>query len=539
MHRHVHLKRWGWCSCVGLPPSITVMVLVMALLLGSASAIAFEYHTSVDSDLSTGNVTGPGGAASSVDEKLGYRADIRMTGYQDDDDESEVVLLGLSLGSDLGVGSRMATLTNLKWEKTTTDYRLKLGDVMESFSQYALSSSFKGLSYTHKLPKARDLELTIAGGYAYPRWENLYAGKEVTATQREVKGIRVASGTTSPSGITNGVSIVSSTDKSGIKPGDELYDNLVLSCDTEFTPIPNLTIRAVAALSDTTEKTNTTQAGGTAIKIEASSAAKQGRATFEYERATPGFMTAMGSAVADRQKVKLRISSNHTKSLTSTVGYLYTNDNLENQKTRTTVSNRPEIGISMRRPFNRRYASLGAALKYDFRRIAADTIDRRTVSVDYKDRFGPIDTSFSVSKDSGGPVASASEEMTYLVELSTQAELGAATLRPTLNSRLVTDRNKSTAGSNQTTDTAVGLRVDLPASNMNSNIKVGQQSSTGSSPGPKKSYADLSVYYRPSFWASLRDGRIYLRATHASYSYTDSDKDRAETSVRMGVSLSW
>lgn len=536
MHRYVQSIGWTRCVGSGRPANVTVAMLLVALFVSSAPVAAFQYHTSVDTELSTGSVTGPGGAASLVDETLGYRADIRVTGHKDDDGGSQLMSFGLSVGSDLGMGTRAVAVTNLKWEKTSSNYRLRLGDVMESFSQYSLSSSFKGLSYTHTL---RGLELMIAGGYAYPRWENLYAGSEIAAVQREVKGVRLAYGVASPSGGTYGASIVSSTDRSGIKPGDKLYDNVVLSCDTEFRPIPGLTVRAVAASSDTSEKTRAMQAGGNAIKIDARSAAKQGRATFEYERATPGFMAVMGSAVADREKVKLRITSNHTKTVTSTIGYMYTKDNLENQKAQTTISNKPEVSVNVRRLLNRRYANLGAALKYNFQRTGDGTADGRTMSLDYRDRFGPVDTSFSVSKDSSGTILSETEGTSYLLELSSRAELGTATLRPTLMSSLTTDRNHLTAEWKQTTDMAVDLRVDLSPSNINSSLRVGQETSIGSSTSPKRIYGDLSVYYRPGFLASRRDGRIYLRANHAGYTHADASQDRVETSVKMGVSLSW
>ena len=502
---------------------------MLLLIGGSAYASEFDFYASLDSEAVMNSTTNAGGITSS---KVGYKSDFLITGNKADAGGTQLLSLGLSLGNNLGVGRRTVALTSLKWEKTAHNYRLKLGDVLESFSQYSLSSSYKGLSFTYILPGNRGLELTFAGGYAYPRWENIYAGDEVVAVAREVKGLKLTSGP-STSGTIYGASIVSSIDKKGITAGDNLYDNLVYAVDAEFIPIPGLTVRSVAAFASTSEKTNNAQFSGNAIRLDASSAAKQGRAVFEYERVSPGFMAVMGSAVADREKVKLRITSNHTKTLTSTVGYLYTRDNLERKKAKTTVSHKPEVKIDLRRPFDRRYADISASVKFDIKRIDGSTVAGNTVSLSYEDRFGPIDTAVTISRSSNG---TGRQEMNYLAEVSTRTELGAATLSPVLRFNIITDGNAATAN---IADTALDLRVDLPSSNINSSIKVGQQRSTTVSANPKKTYADLAVYYRPGYLTGLRDGRISLRANHIGYSYTDASQDRAETSVKIGVSLSW
>lgn len=515
----------------------TIPVFFLAILLiGATPSVAFEFHSSLDTELANGNVTGPGTAGYSVDENLSYRADFHLIGNKEIDNSDQLLALGLGLGSDLGMGSRTIALSGLKWEMATDNYGLKAGDVMESFSQYSLSSSLKGLSYTQSF---HDLEVTLTGGYAYPRWENIYAAKDVPATQRQVIGARVGSGKASRSETAYGINVVSSTDLGGLNPSDKLYSNVVLAGDTEFRPIPGLTVRALGALSGTTEKASNNVTNGNAIKLEASSAAKQGRAIFEYERATPGFMTTMGSSIADKQRVKLRVTSNHTKTFSSTVGYLFTSDNVEKQKTKTTTSHKPEFSLSFKRPFNRRYATFNTALKLDYRKSGADSDNGRTLSLDYRDRFGLIDTSFAIANDSAGAIISANQETTFRVELGTRADLGAAILRPTLERSVVVDANKSTNYWQQTTDTAIDLRMDFLDSNINSNLRFGQQSSADPVLSPKRTYTDLSIYCRPAFLSKLNDGRVYFRATHSNYGFVDASNDRAETSARAGVNLSW
>jgi hypothetical protein len=530
---------------VGFMRLASILVLTL-VCVGAAHAGDFELYTTLDTEFTMESAMGPGAGDSLSGDGVKYQSILTVRGNQNGENDSQLFSIGLRVGDSLRLGGRTLSLTNLRWQKSTDRYRLNLGDTMEFFSQYALTNSFKGFSITSIAKEPAGMDLTVIAGYAYPRWENLYAGTEVKAAQRQVLGVRLASSQSSSSSTEYGVSMVHTSDKSGINPGDTLYDNSLYSLDFGFELIAGLNAKVVAAISDSIEHSSSgDQAlGGTAYQIEFTSAAKQGRASFIYERISSGFLSLMGSAKPDRERVKLRIRSDFSKTMSLTVGYLYLRDNLDGQKPKTTTSKKPEISLNLKRVFDRRYASFDAALKFDEKRVGADRmVDTKTLSVSYRDRFGLIDTSVGILgallNDVDGSSVSRTNDITYTLNLSTRMDVGQVALRSALNGALTTTFDHISGKVSQKTDVALEMRSDFPSVNANSSVKIGQANSVGTLSDSQKTYLSLSVYYRPGFLSSLRDGRLYLRAAYNDYRYPDASKNRSESSVTGGVSLCW
>ena len=522
-------------------------ILVLTLVcVGAAHAGDFELYTTLDTEFKTESATGPGAGDSLSGDGVKYQSILTVRGTQSRENGSQLFSIGLRAGNSLRLGGRTLSLTNLRWQQSTDRYRLNLGDIMEFFSQYALTNSLKGFSYTSISKKPTGMDLTVIGGYEYPRWENLYAGADVKAVQRQVLGARLASSQSSSSSIEYGASIVHTSDRRGINLGDTLYDNALYSLDFGFELIPGLNAKVIGAVSDSIEHSSSGDKAlsGTAYKMELTSAAKQGRASFAYERISPGFLSLMGSAKPDRERVKLRIRSDFSKTVSLTVGYLYLRDNLDGQKPKTTTSKKPEISLDLKRVFDRRYASFDAALKFDGKRVGADRmVDTKTLSVGYRDRFGLIDASVGVLgvllNDVGESSVSRTDDITYTLNLGTRMDAGPVVLRPILNGALTTTLDHISLKVSQKTDVALEMRSDFPSVNANSSVKIGQANSVGTLSDSQKTYLSLSVYYRPGFLSSLKDGRLYLRAAYNDYRYPDASKKRSESSVTGGGSLCW
>lgn len=118
-------------------------------------------------------------------------------------------------------------------------------------------------------------------------------------------------------------------------------------------------------------------------------------------------------------------------------------------------------------------------------------------------------------------------------------DVGQVALRSALNGALTTTFDHISGKVSQKTDVALEMRSDFPSVNANSSVKIGQANSVGTLSDSQKTYLSLSVYYRPGFLSSLRDGRLYLRAAYNDYRYPDASKNRSESSVTGGVSLCW
>lgn len=506
------------------------------LLLAPSVQAADEFHLSNDFSTTYNSVSGPGDDQSSLTEGLRFLEVINLNGRGDAGALEYTFNLGAKITDDPRNDSEKYSLTNLNARFSNGVHTLTLGDTFESFSQYSLNSSVKGVSYryadeTNLLP-----DLTLVYGLAYSRWDNLWG---VDAVERQVMGMRLRQQLSPDFWVAlNGVHALDH-----LRVNDAaLYKNTVYSMDWEYLPIPGLTLRGESALADATEDPSAAaniETDGYAHKLEAIGDGGPSRVSLEYERVSPEFLTLLGSATPDREKFKAKWRYKYTKTLSFNFGFLWYRDNLDGDKAFRTDHYKPEVGMTVKRLFDRNYAVADLTYKYD--RAYGD--DRSSVdhfvNFGYRDRFGVFDSdsnfgvTFYDTKDSRKD-----REYIYNTTLSSRHTTGELIWKPSLSAGGWTLDNELEETNDQVWEYALGLGMDIPGIKVNSTLKVGQnwlQKETGTD--SRKNFARLNVFYRPDFLAKVNYGMIYLRAHVNDFDYSVRDRDFRENSVTTGISI--
>lgn len=496
---------------------------------------AGEFHASNDLSLTFNDVGGHGSDQSSLSEGLRYLDILNLYGNGDLADIAYSFNLGGKATDDPRNDSETFSLTTLGARFIRGSHTLSLGDTFESFSQYSLNSSVKGASYRYANPDNLLPDVTLLYGLAYARWDNMWG---VDAVERQVMGMRVQQTITPDAWVA--VNGVHAMDHVRVHDGS-LYRNTVYSLDWEYRPIPGLTIRGESALAGATEDLaddEDIETDGCAHKIEAIGDGGPSRVTLEYERVSPDFVTVMGSATADREKFKGRWRYKYSRTLTMKLGFLWYRNNLEGDKAYRTDHYKPEIGLTVRRLFKRRYAVADVTYKFD--RASGDerSSSDHYVTIGYRDRFGMFDSdtnlgvTFYDTRD-----ARDDREFTYNTTLSTRYTAGSWILKPSLMAGGWTLDDELEDTNDQIWEYALGLGIDVPRAKVTASVKFGQnllQKESGTD--SRKAFARLNIFYRPQFLSRLNYGMLYLRAFVNDFDYSDNDRCFRETSVTLGIS---
>nr|NJM03112.1 hypothetical protein [Desulfobacula sp.] len=87
---------------------------------------------------------------------------------------------------------------------------------------------------------------------------------------------------------------------------------------------------------------------------------------------------------------------------------------------------------------------------------------------------------------------------------------------------------------------SLGLGVDIPDRKITSDIRVGMNKLEKEAAGTDdslKTFANVSLYYRPDFLAKLNQGLLFLRASVNDFNYTTETRDFRETSITSGINI--
>jgi len=435
------------------------------------------------------------------------------------------------------------TMTNFTARLSNHVYQLNVGDTLESFSQYTLSSAIKGFSYRFKNEEKNTPEYTVVYGYAYPRWDNFYGDSEVKTIKRTAYGARVKKGL-SPY-FTTGLSFVRFDDSNRINTTDPLYDGNVVALDWEYKPFEGLSLSGESSWSDTKQSPSAGAAdingSGTAHRLLFQGEGGPIRLSVEYERVSPDFQSLMGCATADREKVKARWREKRGRNSSITYGLLWFRDNLSGQKAYTTNHYRPEIIYTQRRLFNRQYASGDFSYRLDRAFGAPQGVTNHYLNLGYHDRFGSFDcdTNLGYTKYSTTLAGRDSEEMTYNTSLGTRFTRGDTIVKPSISLGGWTASDDLADETDTIREAAVGLGLDFPKSKIVSNLKVGTHKlskGNAASDDSSRTFVNLSVYYRAPFLEQMNQGQLFLRVAINDYSFSTVSRDFVETSVTAGVS---
>lgn len=507
-----------------------------------------EWHLSNDFSYTYNDVSGPGSDQSSLTEGFRYMEVMNLNGSGTADGIDYHFNTGFRLTDDPRNDIRNFALTTLQGRLSKEAHEVSFGDVFQPFSQYSMATAVKGGAY--KLTGAEGLpEVTLIYGYANPRWDNFWdlGYGRVDAITRQAYGGRVQQKLADD--FTAGFSVVRSYDSDRVFNTDTLYDSFSTTLDWEYLPIPGLSIRGESSFSDTTESPaadeRDTKYHGYAHRLTAVGSGGPSRVTLEYERVSPNFLTVLGAATPDREKIKANWRYKISKLTTVTSRFLWYHDDLDGQKSYRTDYYRPEISLTQKRLFDRRYAVADLSYRLSIKERARETTSRvdHIVNLGYRDRFGIFDSDTNVgltSYDYRDATRARTTEYVYNTALSSRHTLGKVILKPSVMLGGWTTRQELEDTDDQIIEHSLGLGCDIPSWKVTSSIKVGQNYLLRSEgEDSARTFANMHLYYRPEFLSKLNYGMIFVRASMNDFVYDNGTRDFRETSITAGLNIQY
>ncbi len=494
-----------------------------------------------DIQVNFNDVSGPGSAASSLTDGTGYIETLNIYARGEDDELRYIFNIGGRTTNDKRYDTAEFALTTLKGHLAYQNHFMDAGDVFESYSQYSLDSALKGMSYkyvdeTDKLP-----DFSVVYGIAYPRWENLWEGYHLKATQRNVAGANI-SHEINPV-LTAGFSLVHSDDSKPVSTSDDLYTNTVYALDVEYRPIPGLTIRAESAISDTSQnysgRTHSGSYHGNAQKIEAIGDADPSRVVWTYERISPKFTTLTGSAVSDQERFSSTWRYKYSRDITTNLRFLWLRNKI-NSNPLMTHTWQPQADVTVRKLFGRRYASTSLGYKFEKKHSHAQTTLNQYLTLTHKDRYGAIDNSTSLGISSFDTSNQTRDQLDYTANTSFNSRhtVGKTVLKPSLTAGTFFYENQLINQTNQVLQYSVGLGIDIPEKKIFSSFSVGQNKLHAfGQDNSDKWFTRFHIYYKPRLTGYLNQSTFFVKGAVNDYSFSTTTRDFIEKSISIGINM--
>ncbi|MDD5021862.1 MAG: hypothetical protein PHR82_07040 [Endomicrobiaceae bacterium] len=487
------------------------------------------------------DITGPGKASSSLSEgfKNSENLNINVRGYQNDF-KYQLSVAGRAT-NDERVDSIPVSLTSLQTRLEYKNNYLNVGDVFESFSQYSLNTSLKGISYKYNNQSGKTPVVSVIFGSAYPRWESWFKDAKAQSITRTGYGANIKQDITD--NLKFGVTALKSDDSQRIIDTDPLYNNTLYSLDGEYSPIPGLTVTGEAAISQTELEANETATktsyNGNAFKLEIVGDQDPSRVVLGYERVNPEFETLLGSAISDRERASAKWRYKYTANTTFDTRFTWYRNSL-NDTSNSTNNYKPEVGINIKKIFDRRYSNLNFNVKLDQKNSSVNNTSDYFVDLGYRDRFIGLDvdagtgfTSYNVDKNTTDTL-----DYSGRISVSTRKSFDKFILKPSINA----SSNYIDDNINNTTDKifeySIGLGVDLPDSKLTSNFRFGQNILKASAGDDAESlFVNAGLYYQPSSFFGITDCTIFTRVMMNDFAFQTDTRNFNEKSISMGISI--
>jgi len=503
-----------------------------------------EFHVLNEIQLNLNDVSGPGEASSSMTDSVNYMENLNLYGKGNLGKLNYQFNLGGRTTSDPRVDIKGLSFTTIQGKANYGSHTLSAGDVFESFSQYSLNTNLKGASYKYANTEDNLPDVTAVFGYAYPRWDSMFRAKDVRTIRRAAYGVN-ARHEIMPN-LTTGFSFLRSQDGDRMNDSDSFYNNNIYSFDYEYTPYSGVTVRGESAFSQTgkindiaSDKDNY---HGNAHRIEAILSDKNDRVNLEFERVSPFFETLLGSAATDREKAKIKWKHKYSKNITFNSSFLWYMNKLsgENRQARSQFY-RPEFGVNIKRLFNRKYSEADLTFRFDKKDGAGPSSFDHYTNLNYRDKLGFLDMDTNVGFNSYNTSLSQREsyEYNYNMALSSRHNVGIVVIKPSINAgtNFVDDDLNNMV--DKIVEYSAGLGIDIPKYKITSNMKFGQNilNSGAANGNSDKMFANISLYYKPSFLGYLNNSTIFIRAVVNDYNFQVRSRNFAEKSIAMGLNI--
>lgn len=500
-----------------------------------------EFHLLGEFSSTANEVSGEGSTNSSLSKGAFYLTTLNANWNGSNEIFDYNLNLGTKITDDIRNDVKNFSLTNLQARFSNKIHTLNIGDIFGSFSKYSFNSSIKGFQYKYYNENINLNDISFLYGYAYPRWDSLWKDNDTKTIERKVFGGYARYKLFSDFNIK--LNIVSSVDSNRVNPTDLLYDSYIYALDLEYIPITGLTINAETAFSDTkeslSEDTPYAKYNGYAYRIEMVASADPSRVEIEYEKVEPKFQSLLGYATSDRERFKIKWRYKLSKLVNINTGFLWYRNNLNGEKDYTTENYKPEISIILNQLFKRSYSRFDISYKINNQKGGNEIFDNY-INLGYRDRFGFIDNEINL----GYTIYDTknirnSKEYTYNTSFSFRKTLNELVLRPSLYLGGWTSNDEINNTLDQTYEYSLGLSIDLPNKNINSNFKLGQNIlDKEKGDDTKKTFLNFSFYYKPNFLSVYNhQSALFLRIYYNDYKSSNTSNDFKETSITTGINI--
>jgi len=520
----------------------TGAILGLALALASSAAAQSEFHASNEFSVVNNSIKGAGKASSSLTEGNNFLELLNIYGNGTRGMWSYNYAMGGKATDDERNDAKRVSLTSLQGRATNKTHTLAVGDVFESFSQYSLATSLKGGSYRFAREGSRLPELTAVFGSAYPRWDSFWRDPLTRTVNRQATGLRLKQQLGAD--LWAAASYVGTKDTARVSATDPLYDAKNYGFDFGYNPIPGLTMGGEYSSSDYDESTNGLSEKGAAARFEITGDADPSRVSLEYENVQPDFLSPLGSATPDRRKLKAKWRYKYSKRVTINSGLLWYRNNLDNNAAAGTTYNwKPELGVSVKRPFTSRvYSNADLSYKFDRKYGAGSSGADHYLNANYRDRFGSLDSDTNLGYTlykTETDVRDASE-INFNTSLSSRHEMKSVVLKPSVNLGTWYSKDELAGETDKLYEYSLGLGLDAPKADLTSDLRLGAnmlRKETGDD--SDKFFASLSAYWRPKLLAKLNESTLFLRAGFNDYAFTTTSRNFREKSLTVGLNTAF
>lgn len=495
-----------------------------------------EIHLSNEFQFYYNDITGEGKNQSSLTDGYSYLDTLNLYGSGEKDDLKYNYNIGLKFTDDRRNDIKNISLTNLQGNFTKNYHTLNIGDIFESFSQYTLASSLKGGLYKFSKTDSKLPQIYAIFGNPYPRWDSAWNDPKTKVTKRQVYGFRLKE---TLGDFELGANYLNTKDVELVNENQKLNSSNY-SLDLNYIPFPGLTINGEFAKSDTDEKLSNTSTDGKAFRIEAVGDADPSRVSIEYENVEPDYLSLMGSAVPDRRKIKTKWRYKYSNLITFNTSLLYYRDNLDNQKTNTNYTYRPEISASIKKPFKSRPSSY-ANISYKFdRRYGSNSQKDHYFNINYRDRFKEIenDTNLGYTIYNTDPKIRDSSEINFNTSFSKTIEKEDTIIRPSLNLGSWYSNDELSDTTDKIYEYSIGISYEKPQKGLNGDIRLGQNFlKKENGQDSEKLFASFNLYYKTKIMNY--NSTLFLRTSYNNYNFSINSNDFREKSVILGINTSF
>lgn len=501
-----------------------------------------ELHLSHEFAATHNDITGRGASASSLTDGWRYIDTLNINAAGKAAGWSYGLNTGVKVTDDLRNDPKTWSLTNAQGRVARAAHTVMLGDTFESFSQYALATPLKGVSYRFAEENSRLPEVTGVFGVAVPRWDSFWRETGVATIRRQGGGARVKQPLSSDAWV--GVSALTAKDLERKNTTDSLYNARNLTFDGSYSPIPGLTASAEHSVSKSQFSADDSVAyrdsKGLASRFELVGDGGPSRVALTYENVRPSFYSAFGSATADRRKFKAAWRYKPVKRLVLNSSFLWFRNNLDGRLSGTTKNFKPELSATWLRPFVKRsFSAVDASYRFDRRYGTSQSSGDHYFSAGYRDRVGPVDsnTTLGYTRYRTKVAVRDSDEVLANTSLNSRVETGDVAFRPSLNAGFWYSRDELAFTTDKLYEYSAGIGFDAPLKRLTSDFRAGESAlkkETGDS--STKTFASAAIYWKPPVGEKFGTHTLFARALLNGYVFSTESRNFRETSVTCGLS---